>query len=216
MAMINNGNGQTSKPSTARRFLSSGVSFNLLSPFVIAVALVLVAAGTIIVVRSASVTGIEESVRLSDGHEVHLGEPTGQVATELGTDLHKVNDQLFQYPGDKLKPVEAIILAENGVVSAIQLIHGGNNVLTATGITVGTTQAQLAARLRDKISPLQANLLSLNLRGVQVNQTRSVAILLNPPCGGVDRINTITIAFNTFANKLAAQTIPADCGAIKE
>ncbi len=187
--------------------LFSAISFSPKSPLLIGLALAILAAVTFVVVKAATITSLEESVRLSNGQEVRLGQPTG----ELKTGIHKVNDQLFQYPNNRFRPIEAIIYAENNVVSAIQIIKPSSNSLALSGVKVGASALEISARLRGKLEPLEARLLSLNRRGNQVNQSRSVAYFLKPPCSTSEQVTTITLALKDYATKLAARTIPSDC-----
>lgn len=190
-----------------KKFLPGTEVFDAKYPILIALLLAVIA--TFAFVHAAAITS-EDTVTLSNGQTVQLGETKAALAATLQANLHVVSENLYQYPADPKKPVEVLIYAQFQKVVAIEIING-RNIHALSGLRVGVTQQQVQAQLARRLRLLDQRLVDARFRGYAIYQTNSEAYFLTSPCEPNEKIIDVTLVQKSYAPILQSKTLPVDC-----
>lgn len=123
----------------------------------------------------------EDTVQLSNGQEVRLGQDIRVIERTLGDKLYKVNEEQFLYRQKANDPIEAVIeVGQNKRVVAVHLRGPGNRVV-ANNAQVGLRLSQASAAL-EGAREVRQQLAEHRDRYVLVEQSQSSQFLFSDPC----------------------------------
>lgn len=133
-------------------------------------------------ITNAAQIANEETVILSTGQEVKLGQHINVLKAALDDKLFKLNNNQYIYRQKANDPVEVVVdLDGSQNVVVIHLTNKPNNVVAATNSRVGMNLWVAKYFLRNT-SPLPTTVASLRSNGLVVNQTRSSQYLTSDLC----------------------------------
>lgn len=156
----------------------------------------------------------EETVRLSNGKEIRLGQSAESLEQLLGSDLYKLSDRQYQYPGIDNPAIEVVMeIAENKVV-AIHLADNPANFIKATGTKIGVSTETVRTEERGRSRALQGAMAQLREKGIVLEQSRSKQYLLTNPCNEDSQnttVDLVSIAFKDYEHRVTEALGPKDC-----
>ncbi len=142
--------------------------------------------------RAAQITD-EETVRLSNGKEIRLGQSAQSVKQTLGDDLFLLSPRQYEYPGNGNQPIEVVMDIEKDRVVVIHLVSNQANIVKSSGNTVGLNPSQAASNDR-RARPANGQIALLRKNALTIEQSRSTQFLLPDPCASDDRLGLVSLA----------------------
>lgn len=162
------------------------------------------------ITNAAQITN-EETVRLSNGKEIRLGQSIRAVSSRLGNDLFKVNDEQYIYPGGERQPIEVVIETAKGKVVAIHLENSSANVTKSKQNTVDQDLRQVASKER-RAQRVSGELRQQREKGLKIEQTRSAQYLLTDHCDESDRVGLVSLVAKGYESRLTGYLPGPTCG----
>jgi hypothetical protein len=133
-------------------------------------------------ITNAAQIANEETVVLSTGQQIKLGQDINSLKAALGNKLFKLNNNQYIYRQRANAPIEVVVdLDNNQNVVVLHLANKPTNMIAATNSRVGMSILGAKYFLRDT-SPLPPSVASLRSNGLVVNQTRSSQYLTTELC----------------------------------
>jgi hypothetical protein len=178
------------------------------------VGLLLAAFTTLMMVRAADRT--EQTIKLSNGQEIYLGQPIADALRAAGTGLRQVNgvrDQ-YKYVGSDGQSVEAVMIIANNRVEGIRVVANELNVVTSTGVHIGASARIAEAKVGARLQAIPASPTKTNFSGyVLTAGDKSVSYYLIDPCSSDDKVVSIVMAEDGRQATALGRVVPVDCEA---
>ncbi len=162
-------------------------------------------------ITNAAQISSEETIFLSTGQQIKLGQDISSLKAALGDKLLKLNDRQYVYRQKANDPIEAVVdLDDSQNIVVIHLTNKPTNVIAATASRVGMSIASVPYYFRNT-SALPAYIASLRSNGVVINQTRSSQFLTSENCSNGQQATLVSLVLKGHESKYVKDLGGRDC-----
>lgn len=154
----------------------------------------------------------EESVRLSNGTQIRLGDSTQVIEAKLGDKFHKLSERQYLYPGHPERPIEVVMDIEDGEVVVIHIVSNRSNALHAAQGTFGTDLRQMILHNR-RARPAINELAQLRReQALLIKQSRSTQYYIPEPCSETGLTDLVSLVKEGYEHRLIEDMAGDSCG----
>jgi hypothetical protein len=153
----------------------------------------------------------EETIVLSTGQQIRLGQNINTLKATLGNQLYRLNDRQYIYRRQANNPIEVVIdLDSANNVAIMHLTNIPTNYAASTGLRVGVDIAQVRAQIQSSRS-LPRFFSYLRKSGALIDQTRSTQYLFSDPCQSTQTTALLSLVLKGQEAMLVRDLAGPDC-----
>ncbi len=178
--------------------------FKVPTPLILA----LVAGSFSVVALAAKETA--ETVELSNGQSVHIGQSIKSLKDSLGDNLISASDEFYQYTANQ-QTAEVVILADHAKVTTVMVLKNAQNHLRSNQYGLDASVGSIKPKSPHQSRALDKRLAAKRLSGVTLQLSNATASYLTDPCSSSDRVKLVALVQKGHEDQLNRRLGEPDC-----
>lgn len=150
----------------------------------------------------------EQTVVLSNGKEIRLGQQVDSLSRRLGSDLYKLSDNQYQFPTVN-QPIEVLIDVDRNRVVALHILNEGSSTAESNN-RIGTTLQEVSEKNR-QAKPATGELQQLFPKNLTIERSRSKEFVVADSCQDKERASVVAIALKGYEHLVTEYLAVGEC-----